>query len=41
MLEDGTALRAAAFQPYLGNGYVSGMQELTPAQHDALLALVQ
>lgn len=41
VLEDGTALRAAAFQPYLGNGYVSGMQELTPAQHDALLALVQ
>lgn len=41
LLHDGTALRALTFQPYLGNGYVTGMQELTPQQCAALVALLQ
>lgn len=39
-LKDGTVLQSIHYQPYLGNGYVTGMQELTPEQNAALQALL-
>lgn len=38
--KNGTILKDISYQPYLGNGYVSGMQELTPEQNTALRALL-
>ena len=35
-LKDGTILQDIRYQPYLGNGYVENMQELTPEQNDTL-----
>lgn len=35
-LKDGTVLQEIQYQPYLGNGYVEHMQQLTPAQNAAL-----
>lgn len=35
-LKDGTTLQEIQYQPYLGNGYVEHMQQLTPAQNTAL-----
>jgi len=35
-LNDGTVLQDIHYQPYLGNGYVENMQELTPEQNDTL-----
>ena len=39
--KNGTVLKDISYQPYLGNGYVSGMQELTPEQNATLRALIQ
>jgi len=39
-LRDGTEPVAMRFQPYLGNGYVEGMKELTPEQNQALRDLL-
>lgn len=40
MLTDGGVLQDIIYQPYLGNGYVEGMQELTPEQNTALRKLI-
>lgn len=40
-LKDGTVLQEILYQPYLGNGYIEGMQELTPEQNDALKSLLK
>lgn len=39
-LTDGTVLQDISYQPYLGNGYIEGMQELTPEQNTALRKLL-
>ncbi|MBO4876620.1 MAG: hypothetical protein J5501_01285 [Ruminococcus sp.] len=39
-LKDGTVLEDILYQPYIGNGYVQGMEELTPEQNAALRELV-
>ena len=39
--KNGTVLKDISYQPYIGNGYISGMQELTPEQNAALKALFQ
>ena len=39
-LKDGTVLDGIMYQPYIGNGYVEGMEELTPEQNAALRELV-
>lgn len=39
-LKDGTVLQDISYQPYLGNGYIEGMQELTPEQNNALRMLL-
>lgn len=38
---NGTVLKDISYQPYIGNGYVSGMQELTPEQNTALRNLLK
>ena len=40
-LKDGTVLQEIGYQPYLGNGAVSGMQELTPEQNTSLKNLLK
>ena len=40
-LKDGTVLQEISYQPYLGNGSVNGMQELTPEQNGALTNLLK
>ena len=40
-LNDGTVLQDIHYQPYLGNGYVTDMQELTPEQNNALKELLR
>ena len=40
-LKDGTVLQEILYQPYLGNGYIEGMQELTPEQNNALKSLLK
>ena len=40
-LKDGTVLQEISYQPYLGNGYVAGMQELTPEQNAALRSMLK
>lgn len=40
-LKDGTVLQEISYQPYLGNGSVNGMQELTPEQNSALKNLMR
>lgn len=40
-LKDGTVLQDINYQPYLGNGYIEGMQELTPEQNTALRELLE
>lgn len=40
-LKDGTVLRSISYQPYLGNGYVEHMQELTPEQNRVLKNLLR
>ena len=40
-LKDGTVLHEILYQPYLANGYVESMQELTPEQNSALKNLLQ
>lgn len=39
--KNGTVLKDISYQPFIGNGYVYGMQELTPEQNTALRALFQ
>lgn len=39
-LKDGTVLQDISYQPYLGNGYIEDMQELTPEQNSALRNLL-
>lgn len=39
-LKDGTVLQEITYQPYLGNGYVDNMQELTPEQNTVLKKLL-
>lgn len=39
-LKDGTVLQDINYKPYLGNGYIEGIQELTPEQNTALRALL-
>lgn len=39
-LKDGTVLQDINYRPYLGNGYIDDMQELTPEQNAALRALL-
>ncbi len=38
--KNGTVLKDISYQPYLGNGYVSGMQELTTEQNATLRSLM-
>ena len=40
-LKDGTVLQEISYQPYLGNGSVNDMQELTPEQNSELKALLR
>ena len=40
-LKDGTVLQEISYQPYLGNGSVNGMQELTSEQNSALTNLLK
>ena len=40
-LKDGTILREIRYQPFLANGYVQGMQELTPEQNSTLKNLLK
>ena len=40
-LKDGTVLREILYQPFLANGYVQGMQELTPEQNSTLKNLLK
>lgn len=40
-LKDGTVLSEITYQPFLGNGYVAEMEELTPEQADTLNTLLQ
>ena len=40
-LKDGTVLREILYQPFLANGYVENMQELTPEQNSALTNLLK
>ena len=40
ILTDGTVLQQITYQPYLGNGYVSGMEQLTKEQAETLNALL-
>lgn len=40
ILKDGTVLQDITYQPYLGNGYIENMQELTPEQNTALRTLL-
>lgn len=40
-LNDGTVLQDIHYQPYLGNGYVANMQELTPEQNTTLRNLLK
>ena len=40
-VKDGTVLQDISYQPYLGNGYVSGMQELTTEQNTALRSMLK
>ena len=39
--KNGTVLKDISYQPFIGNGYICGMQELTPEQNTALRALFQ
>lgn len=39
-LNDGTVLQSISYQPYLGNGYIHTMQELTPEQNSTLRQLL-
>ena len=39
--KNGTVLKDIVYQPFIGNGYVHGMQELTPEQNTAFRALFQ
>ena len=39
-VQTGTVLDGIMYQPYIGNGYVEGMEELTPEQNAALRELV-
>jgi len=40
-LKDGTVLREIRYQPFLANGYVENMQELTPEQNSTLKNLLK
>lgn len=40
-LKDGTVLQDINYLPYLGNGYIEGMQELTPEQNTTLRTLLR
>lgn len=40
-LKDGTVLQEILYQPFLANGYVQNMQELTPEQNSELKALLR
>ena len=40
-LKDGTVLREIRYQPFLANGYVQNMQELTPEQNSTLKNLLK
>lgn len=40
-LKDGTIIQDISYQPYLGNGYIENMQELTAEQNTRLKALLQ
>ncbi len=40
-LKDGTVLREICYQPFLANGYVENMQELTPEQNSTLKNLLK
>lgn len=40
MLTNGAVLQDISYQPYLGNGYIEGMQELTPEQNSTLRNLL-
>ena len=40
-LKDGTVLREILYQPFLANGYVQNMQELTPEQNSTLKNLLK
>lgn len=40
-LKDGTALQDINYQPFLGNGYVECMEQLTPEQNSALKELLR
>ncbi len=40
-LKDGTVLQEILYQPFLANGYVQNMQELTPEQNSALKNLLR
>ena len=40
-LKDGTVLREILYQPFLANGYVENMQELTPEQNSTLKNLLK
>lgn len=40
-LRDGTVLREISYQPFLGNGYVEQMRELTPEQNSTLRSLLK
>lgn len=41
VFKNGTVLKDIFYQPFIGNGYVAGMQELTPEQNNALKELLR
>ena len=38
---NGTVMQNILYQPFIGNGYVDGMKELTPEQNNALRSCFQ
>ena len=41
VFKNGTVLKDIIYQPFIGNGYIAGMQELTPEQNIALNELLR